>query len=435
MIHSLCELPASGDPYSRDFYVYLLDYGWEEGLSTEMYRHFLRMAEAASRHGAVVVRGTVGHHFADEVLSWHQVNGANATDLLPAILVTTKHPQAFREGNWGNAAQRDRLLLIPLRGVCASPRDVAPLIERLFSDIQQKRRLSQFEIANRMVAGRDGATLDAVVLKPSLADGGVEFSEAVSFLNNDLRIGSNEEQAMNGIRVFISHSAKDAALAKAFVDCVEACVEVPDKALRCTSVSGYRLAPGDVSDEVLRDNLEQCSVVVGLLTEESLRSGYVVMELGAAWGLKKTTCALLAPRVDFDSVPGPLSRRHAVMTDSDHDIVSVMEVIAEKTGWPLRNRARSTAAVRTFVTVVNTTSSRKAPAVGAAALAGAASKPPSVQCPIDACTKEFRNTVAGWDRHVEVPGVHPKWHPEEMDHAKRKRLFKEEFPGWFKRFG
>jgi hypothetical protein len=286
-----------------------------------------------------------------------------------------------------------------------------------------------------MVAGRDGAALDAVVLKPSLAEGGISFGEAVSFLKNDLRIGVKEEQPMNAIRVFVSHSAKDAALAKAFVDCVEACVEVPDKALRCTSVSGYRLSPGDVSDEVLRDNLEQCSVVIGLLTDESLKSGYVVMELGAAWGLKKTTCALLAPGVHFNSVPGPLSRRHAVMIDSDHDIVSVMEVIAEKTGWPLRNRARSTAAVRTFVTVVARNSSQNAPAVEEAAIAGATSKAPSVQCPIDGCTKEFRNTVSGWDRHVEVPGMHPKWHPEETDHTKRKQLFKEEFPWWFKRFG
>ncbi len=191
MIHSLCELPADGGSYNRDFYVYLLDYGWEEGLSTEMYRHFPRMAEAASRHGAVVLRGTVGHHFADEVLSWHQVNGSDAKGLLPAILVTTKHPQAFHEGCWittGTTVQHDRLLLIPLRGVCRSPSDVAPLIERLFSDIQQKQRLSQFEIAKRMVAGREGAILDAVVLKPSLAETGLELSEAVSFLSSDRRI-------------------------------------------------------------------------------------------------------------------------------------------------------------------------------------------------------------------------------------------------------
>lgn len=166
---------------------------------------------------------------------------------------------------------------------------------------------------------------------------------------------SKEVQAMSEIRVFISHSAKDVAIIKALVDCIEACVEVPDKGIRCTSVPGYRLAPGDVADEVLRENLEQCSVVIGFLTEESLRSGYVIMELGAAWGLKKTTCALLAPGVDFKSMPGPLGRLHAVKADSAHDIAAVMEVIAERVGWPLRNRARSMSAVNGFVTIANAT--------------------------------------------------------------------------------
>src|SRR5262245_27537238 len=107
------------------------------------------------------------------------------------------------------------------------------------------------------------------------------------------------------------------------------------KAIRCTSVPGHKLAPGDVSDEVLRDNLEQCAVVIGLLTDESLKSGYVIMELGAAWGLKKRTCALLARGVEFERMPGPLARvhGHGVKADSDHDIASVMEVIAEQAGW------------------------------------------------------------------------------------------------------
>lgn len=164
---------------------------------------------------------------------------------------------------------------------------------------------------------------------------------------------TKEVQAMNDIRVFISHSAKDATIIKALVECIEACVEVPDNGIRCTSIPGYKLAPGDIADEALRENLEQCSVVIGFLTEESLRSGYVVMELGAAWGLKKTTCALLAPSIEFKSMPGPLGRLHAVKADSSHDVAAVMEVIAEKTGWVPRNRARFMSAVNTFVTLAN----------------------------------------------------------------------------------
>ncbi|MFT3767288.1 MAG: toll/interleukin-1 receptor domain-containing protein [Minicystis sp.] len=158
-----------------------------------------------------------------------------------------------------------------------------------------------------------------------------------------------EEQDDDAIDIFISHAAKDAALAKSFVDCLEACLEVPDRAIRCTSVPGYKLAPGDVSDKVLRKNLKQCSVVIGLLTNNSLNSGYVLMELGAAWGRKKTTCALLAPNIEFGRMPGPLSRLHAIKADNDHDIASLMEAIADNANLSLRNRARFTAAVSTFV--------------------------------------------------------------------------------------
>ena len=44
MIHSLGELPAKEQ---RAFYVYLLDYGWEDHLAAEMYRNYARMADLA----------------------------------------------------------------------------------------------------------------------------------------------------------------------------------------------------------------------------------------------------------------------------------------------------------------------------------------------------------------------------------------------------
>ncbi|APR75856.1 Hypothetical protein A7982_01203 [Minicystis rosea] len=50
-------------------------------------------------------------------------------------------------------------------------------------------------------------------------------------------------------------------------------------------------------DDVLRDEIERCDIVIGLLSDESPYSEHVIMKLGAAWGLKKTTCALLMPGV------------------------------------------------------------------------------------------------------------------------------------------
>lgn len=183
MIQSLGALPDDDRQYGRSFYIYLLDYGWGDNLSAEMYRFFPRMADAASSSDAVILRGTVGHHFADEVLAWHHVNGADAKDYLPGILVTTKHPKSFREHSWNSRQDPDRLLLVPLRGVCRSPRDVGPLIEHIFSDIREKRRLSEFGVSQRMVAGQNGAVLDALVLRPQDASSGVELGEIARFFD------------------------------------------------------------------------------------------------------------------------------------------------------------------------------------------------------------------------------------------------------------
>ena len=93
-VHSLGEIPTGA---SRAYYVYLLDYGWQEPLGDAVRANLPRMADLASRSDAVVVHGPRGVHFEDEILSWHRVNGQDAKDILPAILVTTRHPTTFRE--------------------------------------------------------------------------------------------------------------------------------------------------------------------------------------------------------------------------------------------------------------------------------------------------------------------------------------------------
>src|ERR1700678_3505460 len=93
-VHSLGEIPTGTE---RAYYVYLLDYGWEESLGNAVRANLPKMADLASRSNAVVIHGPRGVHFEDEVLSWHRVNGQDAKDILPAILVSTRHPSTFRE--------------------------------------------------------------------------------------------------------------------------------------------------------------------------------------------------------------------------------------------------------------------------------------------------------------------------------------------------
>ena len=178
MIHSLGELPLEAQ---RGYYIYLLDYGWEEPLRDEINRNFIRMAGLASRNNAIVMRGTVGDHFSDEVLSWHQVNGQPGDGLLPAIMITTCHPTNFREGN------QDRLLLIPLRKICKSSEDLVNLIEKIFKDIEDKKALSDFEVASEMKKGKAGAVVDALILEPNFAGIGINLNYIIDFFSGRKR--------------------------------------------------------------------------------------------------------------------------------------------------------------------------------------------------------------------------------------------------------
>jgi hypothetical protein len=172
-VHSLGEIPNGAE---RAYYVYLLDYGWEEPLGEAVRANLPRMADLASRTDAVVIHGPRGVHFEDEVLSWHRVNGQDAADILPAILITTRHPSSFRESFRilrSDTETADALLLLPLRKICSSPQDVADLIQRIFEDIKSKKRMPDFQSAKQMRRGVAGALVDAVILQPKI--GGVGF--------------------------------------------------------------------------------------------------------------------------------------------------------------------------------------------------------------------------------------------------------------------
>jgi hypothetical protein len=179
MIHSLGELPANA---KRSYYVYLLDFGWHEPLGQALEQNFGQMADSASKSDAVVIKGTPGSHFADEVLSWHGVNGIPAAEILPAILITSRHPDTFRRQGSDHDRYSHPLVLIPLRESCSSTSDVAALIGRIFRDIQEGTELSEFAVAKEQQRRRDGTLADALILKPACKGVGVDLKELKKFL-------------------------------------------------------------------------------------------------------------------------------------------------------------------------------------------------------------------------------------------------------------
>ncbi|MCC6597669.1 MAG: hypothetical protein IT559_02640 [Alphaproteobacteria bacterium] len=191
MIHSLDNIPESA---RRDYFIYLLDYGWDEPISDALRRNFDHMAHQSANNKAVIIKGTVGEHFRNEVFSWHKINGLNAEDILPALLISNNHPLYFRDHEhgeqWGGRLLNEstesdmKLIIIPFRKFCKTKTEVVKLIQEVFKDIKEEKELASFSIAKKMKAGHGHAIADALILEPNIAGIGVNLKKLVeSFIN------------------------------------------------------------------------------------------------------------------------------------------------------------------------------------------------------------------------------------------------------------
>lgn len=190
MVHSLEGIP---EEHHRDYYIYLLDYGWDEPLSEALRKNFGKMATLASeqKNAVVVMQTDRGVHFSDEVLSWHSINGddVDKEQLLPAILVTNRHPADFRRRAMGMADQRVeddlKLILFPLKKYCKDTTQVVELIQKIFSKIKQGEDLDDFTIRTEKKKGVGGAFANSLILEPNIAGMGFSFSKFIKYLRGD----------------------------------------------------------------------------------------------------------------------------------------------------------------------------------------------------------------------------------------------------------
>ena len=181
MIHSLEMLSSEA---KRDYFIYLLDYGWEEPISNSLRQNFSKMADFASKNDAAIIMG-VGEigHFDNEVLSWHSINGESAESLLPAILITKTNPHKFREYTDFRRKSPDDdfdFLLIPLKKICKTPSDVTSLLQELFLDIKNKQMLTKFSVKKKLKRGIGRSIVDSIILQPNISGVGIDLKKIFS---------------------------------------------------------------------------------------------------------------------------------------------------------------------------------------------------------------------------------------------------------------
>lgn len=158
--------------------------------------------------------------------------------------------------------------------------------------------------------------------------------------NNNLNYDSSKVEPVKRkfeLEVFISHSSTDKKIAKRLIQVLKEALNIEACKIRCTSVEGYKLEGGVNTDEQLRKEIEDCEVFIGIISKKSIKSHYVLFELGARWGLKLPFKPVLLTEEDFSILKEPLKNYQVLNLSNEQDVIQLLEEIAHLLNKPLQS--------------------------------------------------------------------------------------------------
>lgn len=136
----------------------------------------------------------------------------------------------------------------------------------------------------------------------------------------------------NRIRLFISHSSKDKEFVQAVVELLRSALSLPSAQIRCTSIDGYRLPGGANTDQQLRKEVDEAESFIGIISPASIKSLYVIFELGARWGAGRSLIPLIAPGTNSNLLDGPLAGINALNFDNRSQIHQLIADLSSELG-------------------------------------------------------------------------------------------------------
>lgn len=158
---------------------------------------------------------------------------------------------------------------------------------------------------------------------------------------------------MSSVRLFISHSHDDVKIAKQLVQVIKTSLDTPKGAIRASSVPGSKLPLGSMPAQQLRGELADAEFVLALVTPNSLRSPWVLFELGAAWASGRHTIPLLLGNVEdrLTTMPEPLRNPLSGRLDDSGVLHRLVDQLAGVLGWERTSAEEADSAIGEFVAV------------------------------------------------------------------------------------
>ena len=164
------------------------------------------------------------------------------------------------------------------------------------------------------------------------------------------------------MKIFISHSHQNSAIAKALVDMLLSWLSLADSDIRCTSVPGHQLRFGQSIAELLKSDINEAPALIALISEESLNSNWVMFELGAAWGLGRNIYPILGPNVQSRDLPGPLGNLPCIeieSPDASSRTSDLLQQLAEDLSVDSKGGGKAQANLDAFLMQYKTSTSQK----------------------------------------------------------------------------
>lgn len=119
--------------------------------------------------------------------------------------------------------------------------------------------------------------------------------------------------------IFISHSTKDKNLVGNIIELLQGGMGIGSERIFCTSING-NLPTGEDFIQIIKDNMQECDVVLAIITPNYLKSNFCMMELGAAWISSQTLFPILANGIDFNDLDNtPLKKTQMRKCENGED--------------------------------------------------------------------------------------------------------------------
>jgi hypothetical protein len=143
------------------------------------------------------------------------------------------------------------------------------------------------------------------------------------------------------MEIFISHSSRDQAYVEALVELLQHALLLPPGSMTASSVDGMHLRAGAVIDDQIRETVRDAKVFLAVISANSLKSNYVLFEIGARWGASLAVIPILVPDITAKDVSrGPLSTLNIVESDQT-GLWNMLDTVAAHLGTTIDPTVRS----------------------------------------------------------------------------------------------